>query len=51
MRYCIKCFDSNDVNVITMVVDDSCLFEAVQNFRKDYKVKAYLLSEESEDIR
>lgn len=48
MRYCVKCFDNNDICCISLVTDSDHLFEVCEDFRKDYKVKAYLLTEESE---
>lgn len=48
MRYCIKCFDNSDNNVVSLVVDESILFETVENFGKVYTVKAYVLSDDSE---
>ena len=47
LRYCVKCFD-NDIERVSLVIDADSLFEVVEYYSKQYKVKAFLLSE-SED--
>lgn len=48
IRYCVKCFD-NDTERISLVIDADSLFEVVEYYSKQFKVKAFLLSDESED--
>ena len=47
LRYCIKCF-SGDSEYISLVVDADSLFEIIEHYTPQYKVKAFLLSDESE---
>lgn len=48
MRYCVKCF-SNDTEYISLVVDSDSLYEIIEHFAPQYKVKAFILSDNEEN--